>query len=139
MIHTQSGDEFAQIEIRIHEAVSRVWSGNCGSFHPGEAWAPPVNVYRCEQCIDVCVDLAGVEPSDIEVQVMPGRLEIRGVRLAPEPGQTPARSLRIVSMEIDHGPFSCTVAIPDRIDVTAMRTTYERGLLWIRLPLRPIG
>ena len=31
------------------------------------AWRPAINAYRCEQSIRICVDLAGVERSDIEL------------------------------------------------------------------------
>ena len=35
------------------------------------AWEPAINAYRCETCIRICVDLAGVERSLIDLTVEP--------------------------------------------------------------------
>ena len=85
--------------------------------------------------IDVCVDLSGIEPRSIEVQLSPGRLIIRGVRHAPDPRSEVGQSMRIVSMEIDHGPFSRTIQLPESTDLARTRIEYEQGLLWIRMLL----
>ena len=31
-----------------------------------QAWQPAINAYRCQSCLRICVDLAGVEKSEIE-------------------------------------------------------------------------
>ena len=49
------------------------------------AWEPAINAYRCEKCIRICVDLAGVERSLIDLTVEPRRLVIGGTRELPEP------------------------------------------------------
>jgi HSP20 family protein len=38
-------------------------------------------------------------------------------------------------MEIDYGPFKREVALPEAVDTSAARASYERGLLTIVLPL----
>ncbi len=43
-------------------------------------WAPAVNAYRCERCIVVCVDLAGVDREKTELTVEPRRVQLRGRR-----------------------------------------------------------
>lgn len=109
-----------------------------GEFCPVDSWAPAINLYRLRQRLDVCVDLAGVEPGSIAVRVEVGRLVIQGVRMAPQP---PARSrgvMCIVLMEIDHGPFCRTIPLPQRVDATRVQIQYAKGLLWVRLPLNDI-
>ena len=49
------------------------------------AWRPAINAYRCEDCIRICVDLAGVDRSDIDLTIGDQHLSIRGVRDVPEP------------------------------------------------------
>src|SRR3712207_9141940 len=34
-------------------------------------WQPAINAYRCESCVRVCVDLAGVDKSLIDLRVEP--------------------------------------------------------------------
>ena len=35
------------------------------------AWEPAINAYRCKTCIRICVDLAGVDRSVIDLTVEP--------------------------------------------------------------------
>lgn len=106
-------------------------------FSAAEAWAPAVNVYQLKGRLEICVDLAGIERDAIDVRVEPGRVSIRGVRPAPDPpayqDETP---LRILSMEIDYGPFCRTITIPDHVDLNRVESAYREGMLWITLPLK---
>ena len=40
-------------------------------------WEPAINAYRCEKCIRICVDLAGVERSYFELRGQPRWTQIR--------------------------------------------------------------
>jgi len=105
-------------------------------FCPVDSWTPAVNLYELRNQLVICVDLAGVKPGSVEVQVEVGQLMLRGVRAAPQP---PARSrdvVYIVAMEIDHGPFCRTVSLPKQVDRLRVEVQYSQGLLWVRLPLR---
>ena len=106
-------------------------------FSPTEAWSPAINVYQAPDRLEVAVDLAGIDREQIDVRMEPGRLSIRGVRQAPEPprreGEAP---MRIVAMEIDYGPFSRTLQIPENVDLPRTTSQYRDGILWITLPLR---
>ena len=100
------------------------------------AWRPPINAYRCESCISICVDLAGVDRSDIELIIEGQRLSIRGERAVPEPGgkEDPARQM--IAMEIDYGSFEREVQLPDEVEIKKVRAEQKNGFLWIYLPLR---
>jgi HSP20 family protein len=106
-------------------------------FHfarPTPMWQPAINAYRCEDSIRVCVDLAGVDRSDIELQVEPRRVTLRGARDVPEPKGEDSNSLQMLIMEIDYGQFSRTIELSDEIDVQKARAEQENGWLWIYLP-----
>ena len=135
MIKTGVRDEFEQVESQINWTINRIWSRHFGAFQAVETWTPAINVYQLSNGIDVCVDLSGIEPRSIEVQLSQGRLTISGVRHAPDPRSEVGQSMRIVSMEIDHGPFSRTIQLPETIDLATARTEYVQGLLWIRMLL----
>src|SRR5262249_44648838 len=64
-------------------------------------WEPAINAYRCESCIRICVDLAGVErpPSDLAGE--PNRNLIRGTRAWPEPTPDGGRAVGLLAMETD--------------------------------------
>lgn len=100
------------------------------------AWPPAINAYRCQDCILVCAELAGVERSQIQVQVEPKRVWLRGRRALPEPraGEPPA--LQVLAMEIDHGTFEREIVLPIEVDPDRVTAEQREGLLWIRLPLK---
>lgn len=101
-----------------------------------QPWEPAINAYRCETCIRICVDLAGVDHSEIELQIEPNRLLLRGEREVPEPRGEEACALQTIAMEIDYGPFVRAIPLPAEIDVEQASAEHENGLLWIRLPLK---
>lgn len=132
-------DEMERISEQLGDLVGNLWRWNIGGFCPAESWAPPVNVYRFERRLEVCVELGGIDPKTVDVHVEPGRLRVRGNRAVPEPPHHPGESMRILSMEIDHGPFCCIVPLPQQVDIARVSSNFDDGLLWIHLPLRVQG
>ena len=106
-----------------------------GDFCPTDSWAPSINIYQLEDRIEVCVDLAGMDRKEIDLQAVPGRLVIRGVRPSPEPKDRQSKPMQIVAMEIDHGSFCRDISIPENADIDNITGEYREGMLWISLPL----
>ena len=96
-------------------------------------WRPAINAFRCETAVSICVDLAGIDKSMIDLRVEPRRLTLRGSRQAPEPTD---QAVQMLALEIDYGPFEREVELPAEVDVEEARTEQENGLLWIYLPLK---
>src|SRR4030088_973640 len=99
------------------------------------AWRAAINAYRCERCIRICVDLAGVDRSDIELTIDEQRLSIRGVREVPEPSGKEMKAMQMIAREIDYGAFEREVQLPEDLDIKHVRAEQKNGLLWIFLPL----
>lgn len=105
-----------------------------------DSWAPPINAYRCEKGFVICVDLAGVDRAGLDLQVEPRRMWIRGRRQSPEPGADAGQLLQVLAMEIDHGPFTREVVLPESVLTDEVTAEQRNGLLWISLPVRsPLG
>ena len=104
-------------------------------FSREDGWAPAINAYRCNGCVRVCFDLAGVAMSEIEIRVEPRRLTIRGSRRPPEPCGEEPRPVQILAMEIDYGPFVRELALPVEVDPERSAADQKNGLLWINMPL----
>ncbi len=115
----------------------------CGFAGPEPSWAPSVNLYEAERAFRVCVDLAGVEKSTIDVSVRAGdseqqaRLVVSGARPVP---RSPVASssgggrIKVHRMELDHGSFCREVELPPNVDQEGVSATYRDGLLWVELP-----
>jgi HSP20 family protein len=99
-------------------------------------WQPAINAFRCEAAIRICVDLAGVERSMIDLTVEPRRVIVRGTREVPEPTHEEGRALQLLALEIDYGPFEREVPLPAEVDVDRASAEQQNGLLWIYLPLK---
>jgi HSP20 family molecular chaperone IbpA len=99
-------------------------------------WQPAINAFRCESAVRICVDLAGVDKSLIELTVESRRIIVRGSRETPEPAGKDERAVQVLALEIDYGPFEREVELPAEIDVGAASAEHENGLLWIDLPLK---
>ena len=96
-------------------------------------WRPAINAFRCEAAVSICVDLAGIDKSMIDLQVEPRRITLRGSRDAPEPFD---QAVQMLALEIDYGPFERQVELPAEVNVEQARAEQENGLLWIYLPLK---
>jgi HSP20 family protein len=105
-------------------------------FRSGETWQPAVNAYRCCSCFKICVDLAGVDRSMIDLRVEHSRLIIRGQRDLPEPEPGEEECRQVIMMEIDHGPFEREIMLPQNVDAQRISARQRDGLLWIELPLK---
>lgn len=101
----------------------------------GATWQPAMNAYRCDGCIRVCFDLAGVDKETIDIRIEPGRMVVRGVRTAPEPVSGEPTPRQILAMEIDHGPFLRELRLPAAVLNDEVTAEHRNGFLWIHLPL----
>lgn len=101
---------------------------------PSAAWHPAVNVYAYADRLEVCVELAGVPKAEIEVQVEPRRLVIRGERVAPERGCDRPPCGRILVMEIADGAFERILNLPVEVRAGDAEASQDNGLIWITLP-----
>ena len=124
-LHGQLGEVAYQL---THVQFSR--------FYAPETWKPDVNAYRCAECVVICVDLAGVDRGQLDLQVEPRRLMIRGQRQAPEPPHPKHKAVQILVMEIDYGPFEREVLLPADVDPDRVTAEQRDGLVWIYLPFR---
>lgn len=133
-------DPISQVKLRwlhgaLHDVTNELTRSRFSQFAP-HFWQPSINAYRCEKCVRVCVDLAGVERSLIDLIVEPRRLLIRGTRELPEPTNMGDRTIRLLAMEIDYGPFERDIVLPAEVEIDQAQAEQRNGLLWISLPLK---
>lgn len=128
-----------KIITRAGDVAYELSSLNFSGYHPKAEWRPDINAYRYDDRIEVCVDLAGVEKAEIQVEVLPLALRIAGVRQAPLPQcdkdgpKGPCR--QVLALEIHNGSFEREIRLPAEVDPEAVEARQDNGLLWIHLPL----
>ena len=96
-------------------------------------FSPNVDVYYCgePQRAVVKVDLAGIELSEVGIEVSGRHLAIAGERHLQE---TEGRVYQ--QIEIPSGSFRRVVELQVEVDAERASATYEEGILRIELPLR---
>ena len=98
-----------------------------------QGFRPQVDCYRTEEppAVTLVVDLAGVDPEQVSIEVTERTVVISGARRRPPL----TRRVSYRQMEIEYGPFQRRVALAEDVDPAAGEATYERGLLTVVLPL----
>ena len=99
-------------------------------------WRPAINAFQCDKGLRICVDLAGVDRSEVELTVEAQRVVVSGIRSAPEPANHEEPALQMFAFEIDYGPFERVVELPVPVDVSRAKAEQRNGLLWIELPIK---
>jgi HSP20 family protein len=131
-IHVGSQDFFDQLAKSMGQMIDEVFRSSYVGFRPSKTWEPSINIYEDPAGLVICVDLAGMSREEIDVQVTPGRLTVRGTRLDPQwsKEQNPCR---VHLLEIHHGPFFRAVDLPADLDLDKTQALYRNGYLWVRL------
>jgi HSP20 family protein len=109
------------------------WSRTRYVARRSSGFSPNVDVYYCgdPQRAIVKVDLAGVELSQVGIEVSGRHLAIAGQRHVQE---TEGRVYQ--QIEIPSGQFRRVVELQVEVDADRAKATYEEGILRIELPLR---
>jgi HSP20 family protein len=94
----------------------------------------PVDVYLADETppeLVVELDVAGLDPADVQVALHGDVLMVRGVRRRHGDG-----SLRTYQhAEIAWGPFQRRLRLNVAVDADGAVATYDQGILRVRLPL----
>jgi HSP20 family protein len=95
-------------------------------------FSPAVDVYYTADPPRAVVraDLAGIDPSEIELRIRGRELVLSG-RRRPEGGEERVYQ----QLEVEHGPFRRVVALGVDVDPDAASASYEDGMLIVELPL----
>jgi HSP20 family protein len=94
---------------------------------------PQVDVFRSNDpaVLTVQIELAGVDPDDVQLIASPQALLIAGERRRPKDCG------HLQQMELDYGPFQRQITLSEDVDPEQATATYERGILTVRLPVAP--
>ena len=112
---------------RLQQEMNRVFAG-VGEKLTHEV--PPVNAWIGESDVIVTAELAGIDPTKVDISVVGDTLTISGSCEA-EPlkeGETYQRQER------NHGSFSRTLQLPFHVEAGKVEAKYEKGILKITLP-----
>jgi HSP20 family molecular chaperone IbpA len=127
---------------RMSDQVERLFHDLVGARppHPPEsegrdpgAWTPRAEVSQRGAELVVSVDLPGTRREDVQVEIDPQRIVIRGERRAAS--ERPEGD--VLRSERSYGRFYRAVALPEGADTDAASAAMRDGVLEITLPVPP--
>ena len=95
---------------------------------------PQLDCFRTDDppLFTVVVDIAGIDPNEVNVTAAGRTLTISGER------RREACEGRVYQqMEVEYGSFERVVQLPEDVDLSQAEAQYERGLLMIAMPIAP--
>ena len=95
----------------------------------GRLWCPAADVYRSKEGWIVKVDLAGVQPHDVEVIIDGDLLRISGSRRDGTCGE----GVSHYQLEITYSRFEKMIRFPRSIEHASIERDYHDGLLILHL------
>lgn len=122
--------EFQRIHERMERAYQRVIGGPGSPRFCVPFLEPPVDIYETPDEVVVLVEMAGISPQDVSIQLDGTVLSVSGERrpLGGRPGRVYSQ------MEIPHGRFQRDLLLPAEVNAEAAQAVYKDGILEIVLP-----
>ncbi|MBI5864764.1 MAG: Hsp20/alpha crystallin family protein [Planctomycetes bacterium] len=119
---------------KIGDLMDEMMTRSFVHFRHHGTWEPSTNLYETRDAYYVCVELSGIDESQMDVQCADGRkLTISGQRDQPRPPNVDG-PLSVYALEIDEGPFRREIEIPEPVVADRVIAVYTKGFLWITLP-----
>jgi HSP20 family protein len=122
--------QFMEMEKKIGRMLRNSSFAGIPPFQTGSDWLPAADVYETDSEVAVCLDVSGIDPEHISVVAEQRSVTIAGNRRFPPVDNASC----IHQLEIEHGHFERTIALPVPVDVSATSSIYKNGFLVIRLP-----
>lgn len=110
------------------EMMERLFNEEDGwMFEKG--FAPPMNVAETKDVYEVTLELPGLKPEDVKVELLEGRLYISGEKKeeVEEKGKTFHR------IERRHGEFRRVLPLPTNIATDKVEAKFDHGLLKVTI------
>lgn len=127
-------DPFGEM-MKMQRDMDRIFSrmdsgGSGGSQMAATGWMPRINVKQSGDDISVNVELAGIKPEDVDIEVTDGVLTIKGERKAEEEKENEGWLIR----ESSYGSFERSMVLPEGVDPGSIQADFHDGMLEVRVP-----
>lgn len=95
-----------------------------------DKFVPSLDVAESKEAFEVSLDLPGVKPEQVKVEMHDGKLMISGERSST----SDTKDKNFHRVERSSGSFYRVISLPTDVDVEQIDARYEHGVLHITLP-----
>jgi HSP20 family protein len=124
---------FDSFRREMEDLFDRFVGDDGANGHTTAAWAPRVDVEETDKDFLVKADLPGVDPKDVEIQVVDNVLTIRGAK--EEKKEEKKKSYH--RMERFCGSFYRAIMLPAGADAEKLAATSGNGVVIVTVPKKP--
>jgi HSP20 family protein len=124
---------FESFRNEMADLVDRFFNDDPSNGKAMKPWAPQVDIEETEKEFLVKADLPGVEPKDVDIQVVDNVLTVRGSKeeKKEEKRKNYHRTERFV------GSFYRSIPLPVGVDAEKVAATCANGTVTITIPKKP--
>ncbi len=126
--------DLMSIQGELNRLFGRTYGGEtgAGATGGGGAWVPALDIFETKDSYVVNIELAGIDPSDVDVSVEDSTLTVSGERSFYREVDEEA----FHRVERRYGRFVRSLALPPTANAEAIRASFDRGVLTIEVPKR---
>lgn len=119
--------ELSAFERQMDELLGRVGQRALRANGP---WAPALDAFHTKDDFVIRLELPGVRPEDVDVEIQENVLVIRGERHFEDEVEDGSFMRR----ERSYGRFERQILLPEGTDADAIQATFDLGVLEVRVP-----
>jgi HSP20 family protein len=123
-------EEFSTDLERMFDSLLGRTVGTALRASAGEKFSPHLDIVESANDYVVSVDLPGVKPEDVKVEMEDGRLTISGKRETHAEDKTK----NMHRVERSKGSFQRMITVPREVNTDKIDARYENGVLHVTLP-----
>ncbi len=107
--------------------MDELWRSTVGAGSRVTGFTPPLDVRETDDAYLVYVDLPGVKPQDVSIELSDQVLTISGSRVPVDTGESQV-------LERPYGSFARNLTLPKGVEEETIEASYEDGVLTLRIP-----
>jgi HSP20 family protein len=128
---------FDRLERQMDDLVQRLLRRPSPAAYQ-RAWAPRLDVYDTGDAFVIVVELSGVEPGDVTIEIEGAEVAITGSRSPARPPPVSSRGApagaECLQIEIPFGEFERRLILPLPVDARSATAEFADGTLTVTLP-----
>ena len=123
--------ELVGFQDEVNRLFNELWAPASTRALLPAGWIPAVDVHETDAGYEFQLDLPGIDPADLKIQVTGDQLTIHGERRAVKDSDEKAVAHRIERVT---GVFERSFTLPTPVETEQVKASYKDGVLTVRLP-----
>lgn len=122
--------EIEQLQRQMNRLFDEIMPTSRGETIDGITFVPPAEMEETSDAIHLRLEIPGLDPKDLDVQVSADTVSISGERKS----ETKTEQKGMTRSEFRYGKFQRVIPLPARVQQNKVEAEYKNGVLKLTLP-----